>query len=107
MAYSLHERREAMPSKMNSLYLAIGCGVVFLIFAFANVGCLYWPALIGTVIFGATFYFKWQRDQQLISQSTAAQYLVEASEVSGPPPRMSPGSVGLFVPEPHPDDHPS
>jgi len=94
-----------MPSKMTSLYLAIGCGVAFLIFAFANVGCLYWSALIGTVIFGATFYFKWQRDQQLLAQANASPYLLEAPERSGPPPRMSPGSVGLFVPERHPDDH--
>jgi len=96
-----------MPSKMNSLYLAIGCGLVFLIFAFVNVECLYWPALIGTVIFGATFYFKWQRDQQLLSQANTSGYLAEAPEISGPPPRMSPSSVGLFVPGPHPDDHSS
>lgn len=82
-----------MPSKMTSLYLAIGC--------------LYWPALIGSVVFGATFYFKWQRDQQLTSQANASQYLVETPENAGPPPRMSPGSVGLFVPEPHPDNHSS
>jgi hypothetical protein len=96
-----------MPSKMTSLYLAIGCGVIFLIFAFANVGCLYWPALIGAVIFGATFYFKWQRDQQLLTQANTSGYLVEAPEISGPPPRTSPGSVGLFVPGPHPDDRTS
>jgi hypothetical protein len=107
MAYSLHERRGAMPSKTNSLYLAIGCGVVFLIFAFANVGCLYWPAPIGAVLFGATFYFKWQRDQQLIAQASTSPYVVEAPENSGPPPSMSPGSVGLFVPGPHPDDQSS
>ena len=96
-----------MPSKMNSLSLAIGCGVVFLIFAFANVGCLYWPALIGSVVFGASFYFKWQRDQQLIAQANASTGYGEAPESSGPPPRMSPGSVGLFVPGPHPDDRSS
>ena len=94
-----------MPSKTTSLYLAIGCGAVFLIFAFNNIGCLYWPALIATVVFGATFYLKWQRDQQLLTQANTSGYLVEAPENADPPPRMSSGSVGLFVPGPHPDDH--
>lgn len=93
-----------MPAKMTSLYLAIGCGVVFLVFAFANVGCLFWPALLGAVLFGGTFYLKWQRDEQLIAQGNASRYLVDASESHGPPPQMSPGSIGLFVPDRHPDD---
>lgn len=96
-----------MPSKVTSLYLAIGCGVVFLIFLFANVGCLFWPALLGALIFGGNFYSKWQQDEQLIAQGTASRYLTEAPGNSGPPPRMSPGSVGLFVPDRHPDDRSS
>ncbi len=72
---------------------------MFLIFLFANVGCLLWPALIGAIIFGGTFYSKWQRDEQLIAQANATQYLIETSGRSGPPPRKSPGNVGLFTPD--------
>jgi hypothetical protein len=93
-----------MPSKTTSLALAIGCGIVFLVFVFANVGCLFWPALLGTAIFGGTFYLKWQRDEQLAAQSNASPYLAEAPAAYGPPARTSPGSIGLFVPDRHPAD---
>jgi hypothetical protein len=104
MHHTHKQEDNSMPSKTTSLALAIGCGVVFLVFLFANVGCLFWPALLGTALFGGNFYLKWQRDEQLIAQGNTSRSLVEPAERYGPPPRTSPGSMGLFVPHRHPDD---
>jgi len=91
-----------MPSKHTSLAIAIGSLAVFALSAYYHMGYLSWPALFGAVVFGVTWFVKFQRDRKLSIRAANSPFRARRDERRlGPPPKMSPDSGGLFVPDKH------
>jgi hypothetical protein len=79
-------------SKNQLLGFTITSGIVFLVFLFANVACLMWVGLIGTVVFGVWWYTRFQRDQQILQGIRSERQRAAAPTAPHLPPQTTPGS---------------
>jgi hypothetical protein len=90
-------RRYAL-SKRRAAILTVVSAVLAVLFITWQLSICAGDAAVLTTVFGCVWFYKWDRDRNLIA-AAKNQRLQAAEQLPGPPPMTSPESTWLGVPQ--------